>query len=269
MDRRFKISVDVFRIPHRRCRIFQEQISDFYQDGRPRFQWEVIRQNWMLSRNNTILEICGDCRLNLTETVEGCSTTIDYLDSYLAAVAVARPDSILLSLLQNNVYEYDALEVFVKELKSVTDDLENITWYGAQLFAFALPVPDENGKPLIYPWDGDPHGYYFFSNAAYSTGVSTEGILLRELRGGQPSVFTSLLRHGPQILGMDRQGSMHNLVPDGGIMPAWESPSHEISELRHVKMSALEIFRHIHETLILFAGTASKEQTAFMVEEVY
>ena len=216
------------------------------------------------------MEICGNCLLNLTGEVEGCQTIIKDLDPFLSAVSVAKPDSILLSLPATPLYERDALEVLVKELQSIASDLAGITWYGAHPFAYAQPVVNEKGEPVIHPWSGDPQGYYFFSNAAYSVGVSTEGILLRDLAGGgSPAVFSSLFRHGSSIMGKSPDGDMIDLTPDGGILPAWESTPQEISELRHVKLPASEMFAVVHGILTLFAEKAYNERTAFMIEEVY
>ena len=155
---------------------------------------------------------------------------------------------------QTPLYEYDTLAVLVNELKTISGDLSRIAWYGAQPFAFAQPVLDEKDDPVIQCWDGHPDGRYFYSDAAYAVGVSPQGTLLRELRGMEPMVFSSLFRQYESVTGIDLVGNSVNLSPEGTLPPTWESPVQEISELRHVRMQASEIFAPVHGKIMVFAG---------------
>ena len=42
-----KIRLDVYRVSYRACRPYQEKIDDFYDNGKIRFQWDMIRQAYL------------------------------------------------------------------------------------------------------------------------------------------------------------------------------------------------------------------------------
>jgi len=44
-----RLKIDISRVSYRICRPYQEKIDDFYESGKIRFQWDMIRQAYLLS----------------------------------------------------------------------------------------------------------------------------------------------------------------------------------------------------------------------------
>ena len=91
------LKLDIFRVSYRACRPYQEKIDDFYDNGKIRFQWDMIRQAYIMAGDQTLPAICEQCPLNIKQTCEGCHTEIEGLPAFLNILVKYMPESVLLN----------------------------------------------------------------------------------------------------------------------------------------------------------------------------
>ena len=91
---RWDLSLEIFNYTFRPCRYAQETIYEYHMDGRPQFEWEHLRQLWILEGNPKIIDYCADCPVNIMGEVEGCKCQVDNLDIFFRALNELVPDSL-------------------------------------------------------------------------------------------------------------------------------------------------------------------------------
>jgi hypothetical protein len=266
-----RVDIDIFNVPYRNCRPYQERIADYYRDGRPRFEWEKIKQNMVLRGDDTVEVVCAPCPLNLMQTVEGCGIVVEGLTTFMGVMSHAKPDSMLVRYsYSDDVLTSDDARLLHRELEKLTPLLETMRWPVAQMF-------DRNGEPrmeegnveryAMIEWEGGEAETFIFSNAGYTVAVGESGIIVRESLGdAPPQRFKRLVKVGANVYGETVDGQELPFRPVEECTPAWETgPVFGFGELRFVEMSLWEIFRDVVESLLVFSSVAMQHNTGLKI----
>jgi len=271
MSKLYQLSLDIFSVLHRHCRQYQEKIVDFYDNGRPRFAWEKIRQDYILQLNNRLGEICAPCPLNLEQLPEGCKLVTNDFFAFLNAVKATEKPSLFLD------YNWDKAQIpfkeippFIEELEKISFALQNVSWCGAQVFNYGQPqnvMRLGESLPKIYLWEGNPYPNYFFTDQVHMLGISREGLILKEIGSGSESFYQQIFRQGPEVFAKTLEGRTER-IGDPSLPPlTWEEEPAQISELRLVNSPANLTFVSLLKTLLIFAHNALTHRTGIMIRE--
>ena len=271
MSKLYQFSLEVFPVPHRHCRSYQERIADYYNNGRPRFAWEQIRQEYLLQVNNRLEEICAPCPLNLFQAPEGCKQITNDFTAFLNAVRIAKPDSLFLD------YNWDNAQIPLGEIGKLIEELENlsfalqsVSWCGAQVFNFGQPqMVYKLGEnfPRIHLWEGNEYPNYFYSDQVFMLGIGREGLVLKEIGSGSEKYYQQLFRQGREVFGKTVEGVTERVESSSPDQIAWEEEPAQVSELRLVQFPANQAFVSTLKTFLIFAQTALTHRTGIKVNE--
>jgi hypothetical protein len=272
MNSEHLIILDVFSFPLRNCRIYQEKIADFYESGKSRYEWEKIRQSYILTQNQAIINICAPCPLNLLQQAEGCRYKIQGLTTILAIINQIKPDSLFLNYdYYNTRLDRDDTLALADELKNLKINLNNQPWSAAEVKELAnpfLPVTDENKPLAIYPWDGIPEGNWFAQKDYSLLGIAAEGLLLKDTRDDDPPlVLSRIFKEGESLYGENLEGKFIPLSHSAYSFPVFEDYSQEI-EIKHAKISLAQAFEELLNTLETFLETAVKSRIGIEINSL-
>lgn len=267
-----EIKIDIFRVSHRSCRPYQERIVDFYEDGRPRFEWEKIRHKHILAGDPAIAEICTPCPLNIYQDVEGCTGRVDGLNIFIRVLSAFKPDSAFLGLsLAEDLLDLDTIKKLLVEVEEICDLLQSLKWPVAQVLWEGQPVTyqhiDGTPRELFYEWEGVEEETFPYGNEGYYWGRSQEGIVVKEIFGERvPYIFLRLWKDGRGVYGETLDHQVLPFVPVSGALPAWGDidPSRN-SELVASELPASIVFRDVLDSFMTFGKVAVRNVTGIQL----
>lgn len=272
----YEIYLDIFKVPFRPCRPYQEKIADYTETGRARFEWEKIYQRWMIFRDPEIAGLCGPCPMNLFPAPLGCEGRIPGLKSLWTFLEGVEPESALLKLRdRGRALEFEEVEGLSEEMRNIPAAISLFQWPVAQVFFLEQPVFVEGllstAIPLLFEWNGLEGPGYQYSSEGYLLGRTREGIILRETTGELlPQTFRRLWRESGAVFGETLEGEETMIPAFNGALPAWDS----IDPLRDSQLAALEIpaseaFSRPLNILRAFMETSLYGKTGFGIRSVY
>jgi hypothetical protein len=267
------VEIDIFNIPYRPCRPYQERIADYYNSGRPRFEWEKIRQKMLMEGDQAIVRVCSPCGLNILGDAEGCKIRIEGLTTFLSIVSNLSPQNRLSGFsFSDDLLSRDDTRILHDELERLSGELTDMKWPVAQLFLDDEPQPDPTGMrgALFYEFEGGDLMTVVFSNKGFTVGIGRDGLEVTESSGTNlPERFTRLWKDGANVYGETVGGRLMPFLPVENELPAWDdSPNFARSELRLIELPLLEIFADVIESLLVFASTALANNTGLKISAV-
>jgi hypothetical protein len=272
MNLEYALILDIFGYPLRPCRIHQEKIADFYETGKPRFEWEKIRQSYILTKDPAILQICAPCPLNLMEQPEGCRGKLRDFAVLLNVFRRFKPDSLFFTYdYAQTVLDKNATIALADELKELKISLNEYPWSAAvvQERPISPLLHTLQEQPLaIYPWDGSADENWFASRDYILLGIAEEGLLLKDSRDEAPALeLNSLWRDGFDIYGETQKGQTLHLAPSPQGLPFFEDYPQEI-EIKFVKLPAAQLFQDSLALWELFLETAVRHKIGIEIKQI-
>ncbi|MBI2251749.1 MAG: hypothetical protein HYU63_03180 [Armatimonadetes bacterium] len=254
-----KIALDIRLANNRNCRKFQEKIIDSYDDGRLKFEWDLIRENYYLNKDAILDVICKDCPLNINQTILGCEGEIYNLDLFLNFLKINKPESILLKYtLDNcNLTEWETLD-FYKELSGLKEEIADITWPAASVY-YKGELVKTNDNDFYLTWDGSENRDFSLGNESYHLGIYKEGIVIKKkFLEPMPQIFKHLWKEGDRVFGETLEEEIIVFELFNGLLPVWDPiDQNRESELIFKPISAGMLFKNILDSLLIFTKTAS------------
>ena len=270
-DTVYEIALNIIPVRIRPCKPYQEKISDFASDGRPRFEWEIMRHKKVAFGDTSIDETCADCSINILQCGEGCRGPIYGLDVFLKAVAHLMPDSKWASLNLEPENDFNAIRTLelAYDLNKVELNFENNNWKVAQLYAYGEPVmeyfDDGFSHPRFYPWNGETPPFLISGNEGYQIYLCQHGIIVKSnFDEGSANVYDKLVRDENGVSGITKDETVVKFTPLMGRYPEWDANDpHAYGELRFLDMKASEVFRDTLNMLTVFTEIARNSKTGF------
>lgn len=267
------IEIDIFPLTYRSCRPYQERIADYYMSGRPRFEWEKLRQKHLMEADQTISHICAGCGLNILTVVEGCKIKVEGLTTFLGIVSGLDPQTHLSGFtFSDDLLGRDDTQVLHDEIERLSQSLRDVMWPVAQILECDEPRPDPTGLrgPLFFEFEGGEAMTVIFSNRGYTVGIGREGIEVHESVGAKLSErFTRLWKDGANVYGETLRGRILPFPPIENELPAWDDrPIFVPSELRLAEVPLLEIYADLVESLLVFSSVALANNTGLRVSSI-
>lgn len=267
-----RIKIDIPRVSYRTCRPYQEKIDDFYESGKIRFQWDMIKQAFLLGQDSTLPVICSQCPLNIFQQPEGCQGDIVGLNIFLKVLARFKADAELLKYqLFDDILDIDGTRNLLNDMLESREYLEKLDWPVAQVHFKGVPVTytgeDGIARNIFYEWDGEEEETYPHGQEGYFWGRSQEGIVVKDNFGNKmPFVFNKLYKEGFGVYGASADGRVHTFVPVMGHFPSWDDvePGRQ-SELMATEIKASLVFGDILDILRLFSQEALKNNTGLSI----
>lgn len=270
-----RLKLDISRVSYRICRPYQERIDDFYETGQIRFQWDMIRQAYLLSGEQTLPNVCYSCPLNIRLQPEGCQTELENMSIFLNMTAKYMPEAAILNYdLEYDEFDIEMTRQFYNDFLGLEKILEKVDWPTALVKADGEPVmiDDEDGEPteLFYPWEGYDEDTYPEGNVAYYWGRNNSGILVKDSFGNKaPYPFKRLMKTTYGVSGESDTGQIHSFVPVMGKFPAWNNRDGvDGDELVISTEKATKVFRRHLNNLIVFSQEAMKNNTGIVLEHL-
>ena len=266
-----QIEIDIFGIPYRPCRPYQERIADYYNSGRPRFEWEKIRQKNLMEGDQTIVRVCGSCNLNILGGPEGCRIQVENLGIFVGAACAMIPQTSLVRYtFQDDIISAEDTRFLHQEFLALAQALASETWPIAQIFDDGEPRPSKAGsiRPHeTFEWGGNDEHTFIFSNAGYTVAIGRTGIVVRESLGEpMPDSFSRLWKEGASVFGETVGGRIVPFLPIKECLPAWDDSRRFVpSELRYMELPLLEVFGDIVDSFIGFSQVAISHNTGLKV----
>lgn len=266
-----QLEIDIFSIPYRPCRPYQERIADYYNSGRPRFEWEKIRQKNLMEGDQTIVRVCGSCNLNILGEPEGCRIQVENLNIFLGAVSALIPQTMLTRYtFQDDLISPEETRYVHQEFKTLSEALANETWPIAQIFDDDEPRRSKPGSIRPYEtfeWAGNEDDTIIFSNAGYTVAIGRTGIVVRESLGEPlPESFVRLWKQSASVFGETVGGRRVPFLPIKECLPAWDDSRQFVpSELRYLDLSLLEVFGDVVDSFIGFSSVAMSHNAGLKV----
>lgn len=278
---RWELALDIFGYGFRPCRGPQETIYEYHMDGRPRFEWEYLRQLYIIEGNPTIVDYCADCPINIMAEVEGCKTQVDNLDIFFRALNELTPDSHWAKLPRDGTpVPSHQTAILLADLLALKDRLKELTW--------PVAVPRENGQPYydqieeetetgevfvkqgrinLYAWNGEGPPGLMFLNEGYTIYLSRHGLMVKPV--GQdpiPYIFKRLWREDLGVFGEDTRGEQIGFDVLVGRYPTWGASTESGTELCFESMPAATVFAEILDLLEVFCSIAEEFEIGFLIK---
>jgi hypothetical protein len=259
----YELSLDIFRYPLRNCRMHQEKIADFYETGKPRFEWEKIRQSYIIARDPTLIQVCSSCPLNVAGEPEGCHSRLFDFDTLLPILQQLKPESLILSYdYRKAVLDKNAAIAWADELKELTLILNEHHWSAAAVQERALePIMDTDMADqyqAIYPWDGSSDESWFAERDYILLGIAQDSVRYKDSRDDAPAFrFTRLWNDNGDIYGETGDAQVLQLASSPEGQPVFEDYPDGI-EIKLVKLPVGKLFHDILTRLEAFLETAVK-----------
>jgi hypothetical protein len=268
----YEIEINIANVPNRNCRYYQEQVYEYQDTGRARFEWDKLRQDYILGKDYMIEHICNPCALNILLDVEGCRGNLFEFDVFARMLPNIKPDSILLSKnILNSTFSIEETKRLVEEMEYLQDNSWKITWPVAQVFIDHEPVVFEDSVKynnyVYYEWAGDDEQSFFATNKGYHVGVARDGIILKKNYGETlPDVFISLVKKGMRTIGKNKKGALIPVAMHQANFPEWwsDNPGQE-TELRFTSLPISGVFQDIFNMIIIFGKSALSESTGVSI----
>ncbi|MDQ7824496.1 MAG: hypothetical protein RDV48_16965 [Candidatus Eremiobacteraeota bacterium] len=268
-----RIKLDIFKVSYRICRPYQEKIDDFYEDGKIRFQWDMIKQAHLLGNDTTLPAVCTSCPLNIYCQAEGCQGEILGMNIFLRVLSRIKPDASLFQYsLLYDVLDIEATRRLYQDITETEGFLEKLKWPIAQVFYGSMPVSYDRGdgtyRFIFYEWEGEEEETYPQGSEGYFWGRSQEGIAVKDNFGNRmPYIFSKIYKEGFGVYGLSLDGMLHAFVPVMGHFPSWDDiDPRRNSELVATEAPASMVFKDTIDTLKIFAQEAMKHNTGLVFE---
>lgn len=263
---RHLLEIDIFQVAYRPCRPYQEQIADFYNSGRPRFEWEKMRQKFLMEGNSAIVDVCASCGLNILAEMEGCRIRLDGLTTFVGIVAGLEPNTRLIHYsFSDDVLSRDETRTLHDEMERLSQSLSEVIWPVAQMYENGEPLPDPDGThaTLFYEFEGGDQMTVIHTNRGFNVGLSRDGLMVVD-RNGQtmPERFSRMWKENASVYGETIGGRQMPFLPVDNELPAWDD-SHAFahSEIRVLELPLLEVFADVVESLTVFSSVAVTNNT--------
>jgi hypothetical protein len=268
-----EVELDIFRFDYRPCRVYQERIADYYQDGKPRFEWERLRQKRLVQGDQVMERVCGPCPFNLLDTAEGCKVRIESLPAFITALAHLRPSTPLIAYtFSDDILGLDDTALLCTELQAVARDFASTTWPVAMFYDRDEPRRTKDGslRELDFvEWDGNEETF-LYSNPGYTIALTEQGLLVRELDGDVlPNRYRRLWQESAAVWGETMQGDTLPFIPRSHQVPAWDSSGpFSRTQLRFVEMPLLGIYADVVDTLSAFGEVALAHHIGLRIHRI-
>lgn len=267
----WELSIDIFGVQGRPCAEAQEQIVDYYSDGRPLFQWESMRQALAFRGQEDILDYCEPCPLSIFGGLEGCKGPVNNLDILFRALNELVPES------PWNEVPIDATPIYADQLRDLSQalpwtrsKLHEKNWPIAQPRLHGVPYSQgdyiQGERPQFFGWDalGPPALLEF--NDGYQVYLSKHGLLIKAAHGAPiPHTFSKLWREGRGFFGLSSQGETIGFPVTRGHYPSWGLPGDIGVELVMESIPADEAFVEEFELLEVFVELANQLDTGLLI----
>lgn len=270
-----QISLNILDAPLRNCRPFQEKIVDSYDDGRLKFAWDIIKENYFTKQDQTLTEICQGCTLNIYLIEFGCRGEIYNLDHFINFLSIHLPEATLLKYkLISDTIDANSVQQINQELENFLPETKNILWPVAKVIFNNQPVlhTQHNGSegPFFYPWSGKKEPEHTFGNEGYQLGISKEGIIVqRNYIQKLPYSFKQIWKKGSKVFGKTSTDDVICFEPQGGLLPAWDKADAEReSELAFSSLSVHLVFKDILDTLTTFFKRAKDYNIGLEINQI-
>lgn len=267
------VEIDIFQVAYRACRTFQERIADYYNSGRPRFEWEKLRQKHLMEGDQTIVGVCASCGLNVLADAEGCKVRIEGLTTFLSILNTIDPHHQLGGFsFADDVLSHNETRHLHDELERISQVLLEVKWPVAQIFVNGEPRPDPTGMraALFYEFEGGSGVTTIFSNKGFTVGLGRDGLEVEETGGvNLPERFSRLWKEGANVYGETVGGRMMPFLPVGTELPAWDdTPMFSRSEIRVIELSLLDIYADVIDSLSVFSSVALSNNVGLRITAV-
>lgn len=277
----WELSLDIFNYTFRPCRQAQETIWDYHQDGRPQFRWEYLRQMCIFNGDERILDICGDCPINIMAEVEGCKTQVDNLDIFFRALNELVPDSLWARMPRDGTpVPHAQIAPMLVDLMGMRARLGELTWpvavprLNGAAYHQEIQELDENGEPVtrpgrvrFYAWNGEGPPGLIFLNEGYSLYLSRHGLMVKPTgEDPVPYAFRRLWREDLGVFGEDSRGEQIGFDVLLGRYPTWGFTTDSGTELVVEQMPADQAFGEILDLLEVFCGVAEEFETGLLIK---
>lgn len=274
----WELSLEIFSYSFRPCRQAQETIYEYMQDGRPQFEWEYLRQQWILQQDPQILDYCSECPINIMGEMEGCKCQVENLDIFFRALNELAPDSLWTRVPRNGVpTAIHEVAPLLADLLGMRDRFATLTWPSAVPKFEGTPYRDEvededgyfqpTGPPQFYAWNGEGPPGLLYLNEGYTVYLSRHGLMVKPT--GQepvPYVFRRLWREDLGVFGEDGQGEQIGFDVLMGRYPTWGFSSDSGTELVFEPLPASEVFAEIFDLLEVFCSVALECETGILIK---
>ena len=278
---RWELSLEIFGYTFRPCRGAQETIYEYHMDGRPRFEWEYLRQLWILERNPRIVDYCSDCPINIMGEVEGCKCQVDNLDIFFRALNELTPDSLWAKIPRDGTpVPSHQTAALLADLLGLKERLKELTWpvaiprqdgspYFEEVEGF-----DDLGEPIamqgrmnFYAWNGEGPPGLMFLNEGYTIYLSRHGLMVKPT--GQdpiPYVFNRLWREDMGVFGEDTRGEQIGFDVLVGRYPTWGASNDSGTELCFESIPAADVFAEILDLFEVFCSIAEEFEVGVLIK---
>ncbi len=269
----YDIKLDVFSVSSRPCRLPQEQIIDYYDDGRPQFQWEYLRQLYILQGYEDILNYCDSCPLNVFGGLEGCSGPVEGLDIFVRALGELIPDSPWADIpLDGTPVTPEQMDELYLALGSLQDKLSLQQWPVAQPKLHGDPMkeyfPDGSWRLQFYPWNGEGPPGLIAHNPGYQVYLSRHGLVVKPTYDDPvPHVFRKLWREAKGTFGLSTTGETIGFEMSMARYPTWGFESVPGAEIVFEMKPASEVFQEILMVLDVFCNLARDYDCVILFRE--
>ncbi|MGE0493970.1 MAG: hypothetical protein AB7S38_32475 [Vulcanimicrobiota bacterium] len=266
-----EIAVDIFGVGSRPCRVSQEKIVDYYTDGRPLFEWEEMRQRFILGSQTKILNYCEPCFLSVFGGLEGCKGEIDNLDILFRAMAEQAPHS------PWNEVPQDGTPIFPDQLREMAVQLEllRVTLHQSE-WPIAQPrydgqsvreqLPDGPGRRQFYIWDGEGPPSIIAHNDGYQIYFSKHGLLVKPTYSDPiPHTFVKIWREHRGTFGLSSSGETIGFPISRGRYPMWGFENVPGAELVVEVIPSDEAFADVIDILDVFVSLANQFDTGITI----
>jgi hypothetical protein len=272
----YEVEIDIYHVPMRYCRYYQEQIYDYDDHGMAIFEWEHHSQLYRIGESEKLEEICAPCPLNILLDVEGCRGELFGYEVFLKVIQNVRPDSVLLSKnVLDSDFNIDETKQILQEMEYLQEVTRNISWPVAQIFVDGKPVKSEEsiqfGGHVYYEWTGDDEAVFFSSNDGFHLGLTNQGMVLRKSFGEElPEPFSSLQRKGMRVIGTTTSGKTVPIPINKACLPEWWPENNDVdSELRFTSLPVSDIYFDVFNMIMEYGRVAIKHATGIKIFSRY
>ncbi len=269
----WELAVDIFAVNARPCRLAQEKIVDYYSDGRPLFQWEEMRQLFVLKGNNDILRYCDPCFLSVFGGLEGCKGAVEHLDVLFRCLAEQAPESPWNEVPQDGTPIFpDKLRELAMQLELLREALHQHEWPIAQPRYHGDPVREvmadgHLGRRQFFIWDGQGPPSILAHNDGYQVYFSKHGLLVKPTYSDPiPHTFVKVWREERGSFGLSSSGETIGFPISRGRFPVWGFENVPGAELVVEVIPTDEAFADTLDILEVFVGMANQFDTGLTLK---
>jgi hypothetical protein len=267
-----QMEIDIFKVQWRPCRVFQETISDYYLSGKPRFEWESMRQLWLVRGAGRFAQVCGPCPLCITPVPEGCKAKMEGLSTFLKVVESIAPGALFLRYGYDSiVFDFEATQDLWDDLLDIRHVMESTRWPIAHAFNDGEPSyivrADGRISYVCYEWEGLEEDTYIYGNEGYVLSLTKSGINVKENFGNVfPDSYRRLYREGYSVYGENEEGKLTSFPPVKGKIPEWDAEaSRRGGELVFLEPPLRDVYKDILGTLADYMKAALAAETGICV----